>query len=179
MRRALVGALVLCALTVRAPFAWGCSCVERATAQQFAAASAVFVGRVAATESRADEVAATIDVLAIYKGAVGRVATVLTAPTPSACGVEFVPGTRYAIFARAARSELRADLCGGTSADLAVLRRARITATIPPVASTPPIAVVPTARGGGARPVLLVVAAALLAGVAASLARARGGSLRR
>ena len=125
-RRWPVVVAIAAALVVsRAPAALACSCATLPTAKHFKAAEAVFVGTAMAVESSPDRVTAQFSVNEVYKGTVGARAEVKTATSSDVCGVPFVAGQRYAVFAETA--ELEAGLCGGTSDDTTILAKAGIT----------------------------------------------------
>jgi len=129
MRRLLpIAVLVLAGLVVRAPMAWACSCVADTTPQkQFTAADVVFVGSVSnvtTLEATAGDVVAQIAVSQVYKGSVPAAAGVHTPGNVAGCGVAFVVGSRYAVFAMSSGDAYRANLCGGTTSDIGVLARA-------------------------------------------------------
>lgn len=129
MRRLVpIAALVLAGLVVRAPTAWACSCVADTTpAKQFKAADVVFVGTVSTVsipDSTMGSVRARMTVTDVYKGSVPADTGVETSADVAGCGVAFVPGSRYAVFATQSAGVLRVNLCDGTTSDVGVLARA-------------------------------------------------------
>ncbi|MGZ4206963.1 MAG: hypothetical protein ACXVQ6_03585 [Actinomycetota bacterium] len=127
MRRLLplAAALALAGTLVHAPLAWACSCVATGTPQtQFKHADVVFVGAVSKVSPGNGDLVAQFTVTQVYKGTVPGAAGVHTAHDVASCGVSFIPGTRYAVFAVDDGGVYRADLCGGTTNDVGVLDRA-------------------------------------------------------
>ena len=129
MRRLLpIAVLVLAGLVVRAPTAWACSCVADTTPQkQFKAADVVFVGTVSTVsvpDSTMGSVSARMTVTDVYKGDVPSDTAVETSADVAGCGVAFVPGSRYAVFATEDAGVFRANLCDGTTTEIGVLARA-------------------------------------------------------
>jgi hypothetical protein len=127
----IAAVLALSGIVAHAPSAWACTCVVGATPQkQFANADVVFVGKVTALATPSPATPNTRDVVAqmtitgVYKGTVPSRAGVRTAHDVAACGVAFVAGTRYAVFAQIVDGDYRADLCDGTTSDVGVLARA-------------------------------------------------------
>src|SRR5437016_11465153 len=123
MRRLLpIAALVLTGLVVRAPTAWACSCVSDTTpAKQFKAADVVFLGTVSAVsvpDPTAGSVFARMTVTDVYKGTVPADTGVATSADVAGCGVAFVPGSRYAVFATKDAGVFRVNLCDGTTMDI-------------------------------------------------------------
>src|SRR6266550_733267 len=126
MRRLLpIAALVLASLVVRAPTAWACSCVADTTpAKQFKAADVVFVGTVSTVsvpDPTKGSVSAHMKVSDVYKGTVATDTGLETSADVAGCGVAFVPGSRYAVFATEDAGVLRVNLCDGTTSDVGVL----------------------------------------------------------
>jgi len=182
MRRLLpVAVLVLAGLVVRAPMAWACSCVADTTPQkQFTAADVVFVGSVSnvtTLEATAGDVVAQITVTQVYKGSVPAAAGVHTPGNVAGCGVAFVVGSRYAVFATSAGGVYRANLCGGTTSDTGVLARAGFHPGSPLAPAVDraalPRAIDRTGPLAGAALMIVVVAAGLIA-----YRRARSGGAR-
>jgi hypothetical protein len=172
MRRLLpIAALVLAGLVVRAPTAWACSCVADTTpAKQFKAADVVFVGTVS-TVSIPDppmgSVSARMTVTDVYKGDVPPDTRVGTSADVAGCGVAFVPGFRYAVFATEDAGVFRANLCDGTTTDVGVLSRAGFHSgsplrPIPTVAKTLNRPLDRTGPVTGAATLILLVGSAIL-----------------
>jgi hypothetical protein len=129
MRRLLpIAALVLMGLVVRAPMGWACSCVADATPQkQFTAADIVFIGsvsKVATPEETMGDVVVEMSVTQVFKGDVPANANVNTSVDVAGCGIAFVVGSKYTVFATDDNGVWRANLCGGTTNDTGVLARA-------------------------------------------------------
>lgn len=177
MRRGLLaaGLVAVAALVAHGPAAWACSCAVASTQQHYKAADAVFVGTVTTVEypptrdgiaSGGNPARAGLSVGAVFKGTVGRSARVATALDEASCGVPFVPGKRYAVFADSTRDGLRADTCGGTTDDLRALARAGYVTS---AHSHDPLAVArPATRDGNVR--AGVIGAALFLAAAAGTA---------
>lgn len=127
MRRVTVlliaAALSWIAPVARAPSASACTCVKSTVRQQFAGATHVFVGSVAAVEESAGNSIATFSVQSVYKGRVAETIQVVVA-AGNGCSVEFLPGNHYTVFARMQTSVVTTNLCYGTSDDTRVLARA-------------------------------------------------------
>ncbi|MBI4729399.1 MAG: hypothetical protein HY775_07845 [Acidobacteria bacterium] len=167
-----------------------CTCAAETGARQMSRASAVFTGRVArvvAEDPGTGTVVAEIQVEAVYKGDPGLLAFVRTAGSEEACGVGFVEGHRYLVYASGGPRVLAATVCGGTTADVGALDRAgrmRL-ATYrrdprPTSGGAPgPAAAPPRSPGAPSRAVPIGTGAALAAGVTMGLAararRRRGG----
>jgi hypothetical protein len=127
-RVAVLGVLMACAgvLVTQAP-AHACKCAASTTADDVAAADAVFSGTVRETrQGRADRkdgrkrlVTHVVDVDRIYKaeGAVVTATVMVTSPRASAaCGLGTLPaGTDFYFFAKARDAGFRATSCGGSS----------------------------------------------------------------
>lgn len=170
MRRLLplAAALALAGTLVHAPMAWACSCVANATTEsEFKQADVVFVGIVASVSQGTNDVLARFTVKDVYKGTVPGNAGVHTARDVAACGVSFVPGTRYAVFATVAAGAYQANLCGGTTEDVRALERAGFHPGSPaaPLAATTPAVSHPVQRTGplvGAALLIAVVVGGVL-----------------
>jgi hypothetical protein len=181
MRRLLpiAAAVALAATLFHAPMAWACSCVADTTPQkQFKAADVVFVGSVrniSTPDSAIGDVLAQMTITQVYKGSVSVVAGVHTSANVAGCGVAFVVGSRYTVFASSTNGTYRANLCGGTTNDVGVLTRAGFHAGTPLAqVSVPRI----DSRGTVDRTGLLAGAALLIALVGAgfiTLQRLRAG----
>jgi hypothetical protein len=184
MRRLLptAAALALGATLFHAPMAWACSCVADATPQKhFKAAEVVFVGsvgNVTTPDSTMGDVLAQMTVTQVYKGSVSVVAGVHTSANVAGCGVAFVVGSRYTVFASSTNGAYRADLCGGTTSDVGVLARAGFHAGSPRAQVTTdkvaPRAVGRTGPLAGAALLIVLVGTGFVA-----LRRARAGRARR
>lgn len=122
---AVLAVLLAAGLLSRAP-AFACTCVEQSVAQHFEAAGQVFIGTVMVVEERAQRTVTTFSLHEILKGRLPRSVDVLTERFDS-CGVAFVSGTRYVVFAEddADGGALRTDACSGTTDDATVRSEAR------------------------------------------------------
>lgn len=152
--------------------AGACSCPVASVAQHMEAASTVFVG--VATESReeAGGLVAAFRVERVYKGAPDDRVDVTTSRDGAACGVPFVGGRSYAVFARDEAGALTTDLCFGTTDDLSTLSGVAPIAgtTSPTPRAAPEVASVRESRTG---PIVIAgLLATLLAGAAALAVRA-------
>ena len=172
MRRIVpvAAALALTGMLAHAPSAWACTCVVGATPQkQFAKADAVFVGKVVALATPSPgAVVAQISVSGVYKGTVPSSAPVQTSRDVASCGIAFVQGSRYAVFAHEDNGSLRAGLCEGTTKDLGVLERAGFHPGTPAtaLADPAPTAAAKDSRTGaviGSGLIIVLVGAGLLA----------------
>jgi hypothetical protein len=128
MRRLFVvtaAALALAGAVAHAPTAWACTCVVGSTPQTlFRNADVVFVGTVSAVSTPDTDSVVRLAVSGVYKGTVPIRTEVRTARSVGDCGIAFVPGARYAVFASAKGGTYRVDLCGGTTIDVGMLARA-------------------------------------------------------
>jgi hypothetical protein len=165
MRRLLpIAALVLTGLVVHAPTAWACSCVADATPQkQFSAADVVFIGvvsKVATPEQTMGDVVAEMAVTQVFKGNVPTDANVHTSVNVAGCGIAFVAGSRYTVFAADDNGVWRANLCDGTTSDTGVLARAGFHAGSPivPISPALPVAKPVDRTGPLAGAALMIVA---------------------
>jgi hypothetical protein len=123
----LAAVLALAGTLAHAPNAWACTCVVPGTPQQlFSHADAVFVGTVShvSTPDSNGDVVAQMSVTEVYKGTVPGSTGVHTVRDVADCGVAFVRGARYAVFAKTTHGFYRADICTGTTSDTGVLARA-------------------------------------------------------
>lgn len=174
----LAGALALGAATP----ALGCSCIAESARAQFERADAVFTGRVMSVSSPSPAVAggdphgafvtADFEVHQVYKHDVAASAAVRTQSQATACGVEFVAGETYLVFARTGGGVVETGVCDGTTDDLSVLSRTGARPLAPSTAATvtPP----PPSEPSRAAPIVVAAGAAVLA-LAGLLARLRPG----
>lgn len=95
-----------------------CSCVPPPSVPRaFAAADAVFQGRVIDVRTGSEDLRVRIRVARRWKGAGSDTVIVHTAANSAACGFDFVAGTEYLVYARRARTPetaLVASLCSRT-----------------------------------------------------------------
>lgn len=128
-------------------------------------AEVVFVGTVASADGHpllGREERFTISVAHIYKGSLGSFVQVRTNPGSGACGVDFVLGATYVVFASERDGHLTTYTCSGTTTNLGVLSRAGFSAPLrsfDPSAPLDPKAIALTDNPGRAGP---IAAAALL-----------------
>jgi hypothetical protein len=117
----VVLAVLLVSVWVDVRPAYACSCVGWSTRQAFAAADAVFVGKVA-ERSEADEIVQIrFQVDRVYKGTVYADQVVDTVTSSASCGFEAKVGSTWVIFARAEPlrlgrqtvTRLHTNLCSG------------------------------------------------------------------
>jgi hypothetical protein len=100
---------------------WACSCVAQPPKAQADDADAIFTGRVIDAEDpfrfSGPRVQANLAVEVLYKGEVGSEALVETLPGGSAaCGVEFVEGERFTVFAFwNERGRLETNICSAST----------------------------------------------------------------
>ena len=185
MKRGLILATLFAALVARAPTAWACTCSAQTPAEHFKAASVVFVGAVAALDaapSRATR--ATFSVDAVHKGDTTENVLIETPRDGASCGVTFVTGQRWVVFASVARGVASTNICNGTTQDMTTLAKAGKTAPLRTFDHTsglasPSIDPKASSGDGGARAGALAAAAVLLVLSAATLVmRARRKPLR-
>ena len=167
MRRSV--AIVLGALIVGASFgvmpAWACSCVAASTQQHVERAGVVFVGRALVVDDTPDGITATFDVQEVYKGSLPESVPVNTASDEASCGIVFVPGERYSVFARVEDRELTTGLCDGTETGSTSLAAAGFTE---PIARNPTVITAetpepqPGRRAGPIAAALVLITAAVL-----------------
>lgn len=165
--RALIAiSIAVSAFVVRGPAAWSCSCATATIQEQFRNSSVVFAGLAATVESSDRGVVASFAVDDVFKGTVGQNVAIATQAGQAACGVPFIAGQRYAVFARAEAQTLSTDLCSGTTQDARAVAKAgylpRVRYSV--LATSPsPVAAGRTTPG---RAGVVVVAVVLLAGAA-------------
>ena len=126
---AVLTATVAVGFLAHAPAAWACSCVAHTLEQRYQAAEFVFNGVVEHVETAGDSTRARIVLDEIFKGRLPSELEVTTASTSAACGVPFVGGIRYTVFATQDVEDLATSACDGTTEDPAVRAGARDIAT--------------------------------------------------
>jgi hypothetical protein len=115
---ALSGLLSGLVLTSAAARAQACACpgapspAELVPATSFAAADAVFEGRVREVSTEGDGLRVTFEVVQHWKGMEAERAVVQT--RSAACGVPFTEETSWLVYARRAGHAWTTDLCAGT-----------------------------------------------------------------
>ena len=92
--------------------ALACSCASATRDEAVANADVVFTGTVEKIEAEGFWNVATLKVHDVEKGTVDEEATVQTAKTGAACGVNFVVGKKVEIAAIQRKRRLHASLCG-------------------------------------------------------------------
>jgi hypothetical protein len=122
MKRALTVALVASGLlVVSARPCWACSCVAQPPKAQADNADVIFTGRVIEAEDpfrfSGPRVQAVLAVEVLYKGEAGGEILVETYPGGSAsCGLEFVQGKRFTVFAFLnERGRLETNICSAST----------------------------------------------------------------
>jgi hypothetical protein len=120
MRWTAIGLLVAATVLLPATPCLACSCVAATAAEVFARADAVFTG-VAVEDTPAqfsvDEVEVRFTIEDVHKGPVtGPTVTVFTRNQGSACGIGFVQGARYTVYASESDEGLVTSSCSGTHA---------------------------------------------------------------
>ncbi|MBZ0119375.1 MAG: hypothetical protein K8H88_20470, partial [Sandaracinaceae bacterium] len=89
-----------------------CTCADRTVEQTFAAADAVFEGRVISVEASASGLRATLAVVQTWKGADHERVVVLTPAGEALCGVSFAPQTSWLVYANELPGgELETGIC--------------------------------------------------------------------
>jgi hypothetical protein len=122
MRRALATALMATGvLFLSARPCWACSCVAQPPKAQADNADVIFTGRVIEAEDpfrfSGPRVQAVLAVEVLYKGEAGSEILVETYPGGSAsCGLEFVEGERFTVFAFLnERGRLETNICSAST----------------------------------------------------------------
>jgi hypothetical protein len=123
MRRVLAITLVASFFLVLSALpCWACSCAAQPPKAQANSADVIFTGRVIEAEDpfqfSGPRVQANLAVEVLYKGEVGSEALVETFPGGSAaCGLEFVEGKRFTVFAFwNERGRLETNICSASTA---------------------------------------------------------------
>lgn len=114
MRR-LIALVVLASAALATAPAQACSWTPRSTSASLEAAEVAFVGRATVVQQVAGERRVSFDVLTVYKGSLPVLVEVATALSPVDCGVVFIPGEVYSVFATVEGERLRTSLPLGTS----------------------------------------------------------------
>lgn len=118
---AAVVALVALVSTVHPDCVYACSCRPPGSpAHALAEATAVFAGKVAAIRAPADQgganpVEVAFTVTHSWKGALPSSLVVTTPASSASCGVEFVQGQEYLVYARESEGVLQVSLCSRTT----------------------------------------------------------------
>jgi hypothetical protein len=174
----LLGALLSAFGLVLATPAVACSCaLPPSTADSFAAADAVFTGRLVSREvehpdwpimSSADPALHVFAVERVFKGAVHEEQGVISADSGASCGLELSGEGPFVVFATASadadEGRYAADLCGGTTTATPELEAALAVLSGPgtPAGSGPLPGEGGTDAAGPGRTVLAVAAAGAL-----------------
>ena len=179
MRRALLVMMlaggIAGGMLARAPVAWGCSCIASTPPADYANAELVFAGTATVVErsGAGGHVVATFALEEIFKGHLPRSVRVRTEAQGTACGVSFIAGTMYTVFAVPAEDGITTNICTGTTDDPSVRARMRDLAAVEGGAAGiqgAPVAAPPTALGeSSARSGPIAAAGALLALASAGL----------
>jgi hypothetical protein len=97
-----------------APVCLACSCVERSKQERFTEADVVFTGVVDRLD-RGEITQATFDVTSVEKGGAAPEQVIRTVNDEAGCGVTFVEGDRYQVFAtQEDDGNLHTTICAGT-----------------------------------------------------------------
>jgi hypothetical protein len=126
VRRYVVLTLIASVLFIGPQPALACTCAPSSKARLGEAAAVVFTGvvagisrpfdiRSACTVSSMDPVFVAFDVESVYKGEVGKRATVGTVVSGASCGATFEMAKRYTVFARRDGDALETNLCQGNA----------------------------------------------------------------
>ena len=166
-------------MVVHFPSAWACSCVQVTPQQSFQQAQAVFTGTVESTDRSPQRTVVRFAVDAVYKGVAAQSTAIVTESGTRAvntCDIDFVVGSRYAVFGHVEGGNLRAQSCSGTTTDVGTLARAghsRPLLTYDAVTGSPSGA---PAKAAGQGRIGAMAGAALLVAMAGGLLfmRARG-----
>ncbi|MCC6873948.1 MAG: hypothetical protein IT378_06500 [Sandaracinaceae bacterium] len=132
-----------------------CTCADRTVEQTFAAADAVFEGRVISVEASASGLRATLAVVQTWKGADHERVRVLTPAGEALCGVSFAPQTSWLVYANELPGgELETGICLRTrpieeaAIDVAVFGAGVVPVDVGPEDEVEPRPTEPPARGG-------------------------------
>jgi hypothetical protein len=114
---ALALAALAAAVLVHPPKpAYACSCMMPPAPQEARdQAQAVFSGTASDVQPGKDGVLVTFDVARVWKGPDDARLTLATPASSASCGVEFVPGEEYLVYAFAQDGELSTNLCTRTA----------------------------------------------------------------
>ena len=182
MKRALATAMVASGLLVlSAQPCWACTCAAQPPKALADNADVIFTGRVIETEDpfrfSGPRVQAELAVEVLYKGQLGSEVVVETYPGGSAsCGLEFVEGERFTVFAFLnERGRLETNICSAsTTGSIDPARFGLPSGTVAPgVDEDPPGAVGATPETEPAEfwlPVIALLGAAALIGIGVGLA---------
>ncbi len=175
VRSVLAAGSAVFVLLVPVPPASACSCADAPVAAHLQNATVAFVGRAEDTKEAPEGLVTRFRVTTVYKGKPVGDAEVTTADNEAACGVPFVEGRTYAVFAQDQAGTLTTTLCAGTTDDLASISE------LTPVAGppTPSSRSAPDERPSGAsRTAPIAVAGLLVALISAASALAVRASRR-
>jgi hypothetical protein len=173
--RALRVALAAASVALTLAWPWpvaACSCVARAERAYLAGADAAFLGESTSIDAPAGAAGnARFSVVVVYRGDVPAEVTVRTPAGTGACGIEFVAGERYLVFARAQEGFLSTGICDGTTNDPAAPGRLGVEGSPPrPGAIAVALAASALAPAPASRAGPLSLAVTLLAATALGLA---------
>lgn len=173
-RSALLATIAALVLVVPAPPATACSCAFEPPASHLRNASIAFVGAAEVTRDEEAGRVTTFRVERVYKGSPAASVDVTTARDEASCGVPFVEGRTYAVFASSQAESLTTGLCSGTTDDLSSISGlAAIEVRSPPGRAQPP-----AGAAGDARTAPIAVAGLLVALLTAASALAVRASRR-
>lgn len=168
MRRAVrisvATAYVLVVLAWHALPAHACSCAAAPLEVHVQRAALVFVGTAEDSKDAPEGVVTRFRVTTIFKGSASRHVDIRTANNEAACGVPFVEGRSYAVFAGGEGGMLTTNLCAGTTDDVASV--AGLIPIAPP--ASPARRGAPEERAGRSRAAPIALAASLLALISAA-----------
>ena len=117
VRAALALAAIGLAGAVAGSRARACDCAEPTVPEAFDRADSVFGGEVVEIDRSDDSVRVRVDVFAIWKGPLATHIDVWTAPDSALCGVNFVLGDEFIVYARvrdASTSSAASDAISGS-----------------------------------------------------------------
>jgi hypothetical protein len=138
VRLAIAATAGLFLLLVPASPAGACSCLSEPVTTDLRNASVVFVGHADETMQEAAALVTTFRVERVYKGSPSSRVRVSTAANEPACGVPFVEGRTYAVFAHDQAGTMTTGLCSGTTDDLSSISGLIPIAQAPPARAAPP-----------------------------------------
>jgi len=118
VRSLVATAFVFVVLLVPVHPASACSCANQPVAVHLQQAAVAFAGTAEDTKEGPEGVVTRFRVTTVYKGAPGRRVEIATPIDEATCGVPFVEGRLYIVFAVPHGRVLTTTLCAGTSDDL-------------------------------------------------------------
>jgi LPXTG-motif cell wall-anchored protein len=110
-----LGVVALVAV-VKPSCVYACSCIQPGPpAEALTNASAVFSGQVQTISAVGNSLQVTFTVKSVWKGTEQATIVVNTPTSSASCGVEFVQGQEYLVYADEAEGQLQTNLCSRTA----------------------------------------------------------------